>query len=221
MSEAPAPIGDAVLDGWALAAALGGSADAVEAAAPAFASRLRDRLAALADPQRKGAALRAWSRRVAPAIDAATLKAATPRLRALLAPLASAATRAQVAAELEALPSPRRGYRPPPGLAEGLAARWARRSTPPTDADRGRGRRALAALGEEASELLANAGPEADAVARLEALGGGEPSGDPIVPFALAAAKGHSDPVGRFGQLLAEDGAAARELRELEVACRE
>jgi len=35
------------------------------------------------------------------------------------------------------------------------------------------------------------------------------------------AAASHGDPVGRFGQLLRQAGESARELRELEAACRE
>jgi len=224
MSEpsTPAPFGAAVLDGWALAAALDGGADATRACAPALAGALRERLGALAAPAQKVAALRSWSRRVRPAVGAELLGSVPPRARALLAPLASAEARSEAAASLRDLPSPRRGYRPPPGLAAGLAARASRRATTPTDADRGRGRRVLAGSLEDDAVVafLAQAGPEADAVEQLAQLAGGATAEDPLVPFALAAARGHRDPVGRFGQLLASTDAGARELRELEAACR-
>lgn len=215
-------IGDAVLDGWALAAALDGGTEAVRGCAPAFARALADRLDALADPARKVPALRRWSKRVPTTVDARMLAAAPPRARALLAPLASPEVRSESRSALSGVPSPRPGYRPPAGLAAGLAARAARTSQPPSDEDRGRGRRALAALlgDDAASALLACAGTERDAVERLAELAGGEECADPIVPFALAAAASHADPVGRFGQLLTSNDAGARELRELEAACR-
>ncbi len=215
-------IGDAVLDGWALAAALDGGSNAAQACAPAFARALGERLEALADPARKVAALRSWSRRVALTVDAATLATMPARARALLAPLASVETRAKAADALTALPTPRPGYRPPPGLAAGLALRALRPRAAPNDDDRGRGRQALAADLEDdgVAAFLAEVGAEKDAVERLTQLGGGERADDPVVPFALAAAAGHPDSVGRFGQLLTSTDAGARELRELEAACR-
>lgn len=222
-SSRTAAIGDAVLDGWALAAALDGGSDAVRACAPAFARALQGRTDALRDPVRKVSALRAWSRRAAPAVDGAMLAEAPPRVRALLAPLASAGARRDAAEHLASLPAPRPGYRPPGGFAAGLAARALRRSSPPTEAERGYGRKVLAALAgdERAEALLAKAGSETDAVARLADLSGGEVVDDPVVPFALMAAASHGDPVGRFGQLLRQGDESARELRELEAACRE
>jgi len=225
MSEppTPAPFGAAFLDGWALAAALDGGADAAVACAPALAEALRGRLEALAEPASKVPALRSWARRVRPFIDAEVLRHVPPRARALLAPLTNARARSGAEACLRDLPSPRRGYRPPPGLAAGLATRATRRSAAPTDTDRGRGRRVLAgALEDDAvAAFLAETGPEADAVEQLAQLSGSASAEEPLRPFALAAARGHRDPVGRFGQLLACIDAEARELRELEAACHE
>ena len=230
MSEAEAAYADGLLDGWALAAALAGGASVAREAAqrlvPAFAEALTPRLEALADPARKAAGLRAWSGRTRPRVDAERLISAPPRERALLAPLAGREARASAANALADLPAPRRGYRPPPGLAAALAAR--RPAHAATPADRGRGRRLLAALAEreEATALLERAGLEAEAVERLSALEAATPE-EPTAPaaetrWALVAATSHADPVGRLGQLLAETHTPERrELRELEAACPE
>ncbi len=205
------PFADALLDGWALAAALHGEADRARAATvPVLADALESRLGALKDPATKVASLRAWAARTRPTVDPARVRRVPARARTLLATLDGAAPSGP-------LPALRPGYRAAPGLAWSLARQAARLA--PSDADRGRGRELLAAHPERGERLLRQ-GAEAEAVEQLGRLQGAEPVEGPAeLSWALVAAEGHRDPVAELGRLVGvRGGRGGAEIRELAVA---
>ena len=217
---------DAFLDGYALAAALAPKSSAadpshdgsalISSLVPSLALALDDRMRALADPARKGEALRRWTSRARLDVDSRLEQCTDLRVSRLLAPLASAEARQTNAPRQRPSPRPRLGYQPPSGLAAHLA-RMRRAQPAGTAADRGAGRslaaRAMSATpdgprreGLGANRLLGRADPEeAAAVLSLLELGG---RSAPLTPLerltVLAAAAMADDPVAACGQWLRE-----------------